>query len=661
MIISLKEFLIKKEPLMISNKYTINIDITKEEFIKNIEYLFNNILYKIYLYNKPAVINNNIEYKNIVIAPFLIHNNKEAIRIHLYLEAWTYLGVYLKKPRINKFEKNESSDYSKEQLDIINYKKGSQLIISSAGSGKTRTLIGTINNLLLNKIDPKEILVFTYNNKAKEEIVNRLNNHDIDIFTYHSFGDKIIRENTTMYFSDDENNLKNIIWQIIDRKEYSYLNNENVVNDLASLINDIKNNLTEISKKTYTFNNKKLDIATFFNQYLDHFSKQDTYDYHDMIYLTILLFLKEPVLRNYYQNKYTYILVDEYQDINESQKLLLRILSSPFFNTVVFGDDDQTIYSFRGSNVKNIINYRYEYPFPKIKYLSTNYRSKKVLVNNSKKLIDNNIVRFDKNITSFSNQKGTVLIKEFKTMFEQLEYIIETVKYKDSIILYRYQRDGDILELFLVINGLSNNQELYTRLVEIKSNNYFDIKINKMLKDIMSYEYFKKYLDNKLTKMIKNIQHYTIHKTKGKEFDRVLLFNISDIKEHADVEEERRVFYVAITRAKSSLIMTKLSIVNNLFIKEYFLEPKLNNYSYKELINRKKIIIKELWEDKNLIMLMKRDIDKIEQFIVSDSNIYYKNKRNNLDSMNKKYNYKKESLKEIRTEIYYRKLLNCKN
>lgn len=626
-------------------------------FIANIEYLYHHLLYKLYLNNNTVEIINNYNYQEIIISPLLLITNQEAINIMLYLEAWHNLYLYLKDERNIDNIYIENKELSLEQNQVINHYLGPQLVLSSAGSGKTKTLVEMIKNLLKKGISKEEILVLTYNTKAKEEIINRLNNIKMDIHTYHSFGDKIIKQNTEWYFINEDKEIEyELINKLIIEEDLNLLNDQKTIIEISNIFTNIKNNLLTkeslIMKKGF----KQVNLTNLFIKYLENLNTEGFYNYDDMLYLSLMMLLKVPQLRKYYQNKYSFILIDEYQDINPVQKMLVKVLNLPFLNTTIFGDDDQTIYSFRGANYQNILKIKEEYPMCKINYLNTNFRSLKQIVNKSKRLIDYNINRFDKKIKPYHHHQGVAYLKIFKNELEQIKYIISILNTKNNLtILYRYNKDGELLHLFLTIHGFCNDEDLFNKLLNLNKKNIIQT-IYHLINEYMTYDEFIKYVKTHLTSFKKEVKHYTIHKTKGKEFKNVILFNVLDLPINSDIEEERRIFYVAATRAKRTLIVTKNKSSNNMFIYEYFLSPNLKDYSNKELNKHKEELLLKIWELNKIKYLKAKDLKYQKDYLVTENN-YYKMSEMILNNYEDDLNKYKNEYQLIREELYYRNIL----
>ena len=663
--IILSEFLKEKIGSLDCNNYTINIDISKDEFIKNIKILFLNLLYPLYLNRKNVTIKNEFNYSfdYISIKSEYIHENVEMLDIYLYLEAWYSLSKHIKNYEnnnyIKKYKIDELNKYQKEAVININ---GPFRLLAPAGSGKTKTLINRILNLLNNNINEENILVLAFNKKAEIEINERLKKYNIkniNVKTFHSLGNKILRENTDFEFCESED----INISIIEEVLYSNKISIKKTNNYSKLFKDTKNNLLEENK--ISLDNKYQ--YKIFKDYIKKLKEEGIYFFDDMIYFSIQLILENGNLRSQLQNRYKYILVDEAQDLNNSQLLLIKILALPQNNLFIVGDDDQTIYEFRGANVYGLLNFDKEYSCCKNKVLEINYRSKANIVNNSKKFIDNNKNRIYKNFKAFSLENGNIELYVGKNIYEEVKKVVNWVKYQlekninyDKIaILYRSNDLRRYLEPVFIINKipiLSNDEKAfeifelllpyfnfifdtsnmldYKKIINskkiyinnrdlqkiyndkkfykylIKSNLILFVLRLKKIKKIIKYSdinfkyliinlglknYIKDklYIDNvSLKKYIEYLENFggikklfntycqnnmlnnkegiilsTIHKTKGNEYDSVCYFHL--LTPTKDIEDERKVSYVAFTRAKNNLLIHTIEDDEKLFVKEF--------------------------------------------------------------------------------------------
>ena len=291
------------------------------------------------------------------------------------------------------------------QKEAVNITDGPLLVLAGAGSGKTKVLTTKVAYLILEKkVAPNNILAITFTNKAAKEMKNRiidivgLIGYKIQISTFHSFGltilkkhyDKLgLNKNFTILDNEDSNNvIKNILKDINCEENYRLI---------KSIISNNKNALID-SNEYSRFVNNEFDemILDIYSKYEQRLKRNNSVDFDDLLMLPIVLFKKYPNILKEYQEQYKYILIDEYQDTNEAQYLLTKMISAKYKNICVVGDDSQSIYSWRGSNYKNILNFEKDYPNCKTVYLEQNYRSTKTIINASNDLIKNNVNRKEK-------------------------------------------------------------------------------------------------------------------------------------------------------------------------------------------------------------------------------------------------------------------------
>ena len=287
------------------------------------------------------------------------------------------------------------------------------IVIAGAGSGKTRVLTYKIAYLMTNNVDPFNILALTFTNKAASEMKDRIINiagndaKNLWMGTFHSVFARILRveankigftSNFTIYDSEDSQKLVNRIIKEnnYDKEQYKY-------KLIFSRISSMKNNF--ITPKEYAKNEDLLlsdkisnrsKFLNIYTEYVNRCFKAGAMDFDDLLLKTNELFSRFPDVLYKYQNIFKYILVDEYQDTNHSQYLIVKALSDKFQNICVVGDDAQSIYSFRGANINNILNFQKDFIDSKIFRLEQNYRSTKNIVRAANSLIKNNQKRLKK-------------------------------------------------------------------------------------------------------------------------------------------------------------------------------------------------------------------------------------------------------------------------
>ena len=297
-----------------------------------------------------------------------------------------------------------------EQKSAVLHDKGPLLILAGAGSGKTSVLTTKIAYLIKERnVNPKNILAITFTNKAAKEMKTRVIDivgsvgYDIQISTFHSFGLRIVKENYerlgfeknfTIIDSDDSLTLiKKILKELnIDSSRYNpkFLKNQ---------ISSAKNEMVTPEKYQMLVNDDISEIThKVYKKYQDSLMRNNSLDFDDLLIMPIKLFDKYPEVLTSYQELFKYVFIDEYQDTNEAQYILSKMICDKHKNICVVGDDSQSIYSWRGANFKNILNFEKDYKDAKVILLEQNYRSTKNILNAANSVIKNNIKRKDKNL-----------------------------------------------------------------------------------------------------------------------------------------------------------------------------------------------------------------------------------------------------------------------
>ena len=351
---------------------------------------------------------------------------------------------------------------NQNQQQAVVHEKGPMLVLAGAGSGKTSVLTNRIAYLIEQGISPANILAITFTNKAAREMKERVTKligpdaRYIQISTFHSFGLKILKENYEFlgyeknFIILDSDDTLTVVKKLMKDLNMNpkYYN----ARELRSKISSAKNELINPEKfKKQEFDEK---VVTLYKKYCEKLKAGNSVDFDDLLILPIKLFEISPSILNSYQERYQYILIDEYQDTNEAQYVFSKMLSKKYRNIFVVGDNDQAIYAFRGANYKNILNFEKDYPDCKIILLEENYRSTKTILNAANSVIKHNKLRKDKNLWS-NNEEGDK-IKYIKTDDEKAEgdYVVKEIKklketgksYDDIAILYRTNAQSRAME-----------------------------------------------------------------------------------------------------------------------------------------------------------------------------------------------------------------------
>lgn len=351
---------------------------------------------------------------------------------------------------------------NKEQLEAIKT-FGNVRVIAGAGSGKTSVLTGRIAYMVSEVGIPSEnILAITFTNKAANEMKSRVmdlteNICNTHLSTYHSFCSFVLRKegygNTIIDTSERDSIIRKIL------KELSY---DSKVKKYAEAISTYKNKFYYKKSEDIIYEIRETDVAQVFERYIEIQKKEEIFDFDDLIIQCYQLFLNEPKTLHKYQEKYQYLLVDEYQDSNELQFQLLKQLNS-HNQLFVVGDPDQSIYSFRGADINLILELDEYFEDVKTIFLNKNYRSLSSIVSTSNKLISKNKDRLEKTCEPDRKNAGEVIIKNtFYSDDEETSYIVNKIneliekeyEYKDIAILYRLHNSSRAIEQALVQNKI---------------------------------------------------------------------------------------------------------------------------------------------------------------------------------------------------------------
>lgn len=364
---------------------------------------------------------------------------------------------------------------NERQREAVFHTEGPLLILAGAGSGKTRVLTHRIAYLIEEKgVNPWNILAITFTNKAAGEMRERVDRlvafgaESVWVSTFHSACVRILRRHIdrlgydskfTIYDSDDQKTLmKDICKRLqIDTKQWKE-------KTLLGIISSAKNEL--IGAQEYEMNTmgdfSKRKIVEAYKEYQRQLRTNNALDFDDLIMKTVELFKLNPDVLEAYQERFKYIMVDEYQDTNTAQFKLISLLASKYQNLCVVGDDDQSIYKFRGANIRNILNFEDVFPSARVVKLEQNYRSTKTILDAANHVIRNNLERKNKTLWTANDGGAPIIFQNFMTAYEEAEYIAEDLakrvaagdgNYSDCAILYRTNAQSRLLEeKFLLAN-----------------------------------------------------------------------------------------------------------------------------------------------------------------------------------------------------------------
>ncbi|MDY2626834.1 MAG: DNA helicase PcrA [Lachnospiraceae bacterium] len=362
-----------------------------------------------------------------------------------------------------------------EQQKAVYQTEGPLLILAGAGSGKTRTLTHRIAYLIDEKdVNPWSILAITFTNKAAGEMRERVNQlvefgaESIWVSTFHSTCVRILRRHieylgfTTSFSIYDTDDQKTLLHQVlkkldVDQKMYK----DRVV---MKYISAAKDNLVSPEQfcREAAGDYRQMRIGDIYTEYQEQLKKNNALDFDDLIVKTVELFRENPEVLEYYQNRFRYIMVDEYQDTNTAQFELIRLLAGRHRNLCVVGDDDQSIYKFRGANIHNILGFEQYFPDATVIRLEQNYRSTQNILNAANEVIKNNSGRKEKRLWTENEEGRKVRLKMYDTAMQEADRITEELldahadgfSYRDCAILYRTNAQSRAIEERMVNKGI---------------------------------------------------------------------------------------------------------------------------------------------------------------------------------------------------------------
>ena len=401
-----------------------------------------------------------------------------------------------------------------KQYEAVVSTEGPCIVIAGAGSGKTKVLTHKIAYLIEEKnVRPWEILAITFTNKAANEMKQRVESlvseavKDIWMGTFHSVCVRILRKQIdrlgfdTDFIIFDTSDQKTLVKKIIkeqnlDDKLYS---DKSIMYEISKAKNEMLEPDKYLVKVKGDFRKEK--IAEIYSIYQKRLKENNAIDFDDIINFTIKILLDNPDLLEYYSSKFKYILVDEYQDTNKAQFTLITLLASKYGNITVVGDNDQGIYSFRGADISNILNFEKDFPGTKIIKLEQNYRCTQSILNVANEVIKNNETKYEKKLWTKNEDGNLPKVYRAENAYDEANYIISQIrtlkmeeyyKYSDFAVLYRMNTQSRVIEDALmredipykIVGGLRFHERkeikdiiAYLRLIQNPSDNLSLIRI----------------------------------------------------------------------------------------------------------------------------------------------------------------------------------------
>lgn len=392
---------------------------------------------------------------------------------------------------------------NREQQMVIDTVDGPVLVVAGAGTGKTATIVKRIEHIIADGYAlPWQVLAITFTNKAAGELKERLVNtigdsaNEIWAHTFHSMCGRMLRryaerlgysQHFTIYDTDDQKRVMKRVQKSLDIED-KFLNHKSILAEISRAKDAL------VGPREYKATNsndfRKAKIAECYREYQAELKKADAMDFDDMIFNTVQLLRENEDVLEAYQRQFRYVIVDEYQDTSYAQYILTYLLAGGYHNICVVGDDDQSIYKFRGATIENIMRFKERYEDEGLKViqleLAENYRSMQNILNAANGVIKNNKTRLaDKRLRSYAGKDGDkVVLYTANNELEEAQYIIDEInknvrdgyQYRDHAVLYRMNAQSRNIEILLAKSGISYKI--------IGGNRFFD---RKEIKDIISY------------------------------------------------------------------------------------------------------------------------------------------------------------------------------
>lgn len=357
---------------------------------------------------------------------------------------------------------------NKEQKEATTYTEGPLLILAGAGSGKTRVLTHRMAYLIEEKgVNPYHILAITFTNKAAAEMRERVDDivgfgsESIWVSTFHSMCVRILRRHVdllgytssfTIYDSDDQKTLIKDVCRLLD-VDTKVFKERMLLSKISAAKNEMITPAEFRLRAEGDFSLKR--IATIYEEYEKQLRSNNALDFDDLLLKTVQLFQTNKEVLAQYQERFRYIMIDEYQDTNSVQFELVKLLSGKYRNLCVVGDDDQSIYKFRGANIRNILDFETVFSDAKIVKLEQNYRSTETILDAANAVIRHNKGRKDKSLWTQNESGEKILLKGFDTGYDEADFVVDDIKrqsdtgrysYNDYAILYRTNAQSRLFE-----------------------------------------------------------------------------------------------------------------------------------------------------------------------------------------------------------------------
>ncbi|MBE1556028.1 DNA helicase PcrA [Sporosarcina limicola] len=509
---------------------------------------------------------------------------------------------------MNKIAEDLLAGMNPEQARAVKKTEGPLLIMAGAGSGKTRVLTHRIAYLVVEKnVYPSNILAITFTNKAAREMRNRIDGllgagtgERMWVSTFHSMCVRILRRDidrigfaksfSILDSSDQLTVVKNVLKQLnLDPKQYDP---RMLLNTISSAKNECIN-AQDFRSQIDPSNPYEKTIAGVYDGYAKRLRQNQSLDFDDLIMMTLVLFERVPDVLEFYQNKFQYIHVDEYQDTNNAQYRLVNMMADKFKNLCVVGDSDQSIYRWRGADIGNILSFEKDYKNAEMIMLEQNYRSTKRILQAANDVITNNHSRYDKKLRTDNEEGETIYVYKASDEKDESQFVVgkiielrdqESLKLDEFAILYRTNAQSRIIEEYLVKSNLD-----YTIVGGTK---FYD---RKEIKDLLAYlRLIANNADDLALARIINEPKRSIGAT---SFEKMARFAIEHDRSIFDALQE--VDFMGITaRAANEVAKFRDLVIGFTQMQEYLsvselVEQVLDKSGYREMLNREKTIESE--------------------------------------------------------------------
>ncbi|WP_342514365.1 DNA helicase PcrA [Sporosarcina sp. FSL K6-1522] len=509
---------------------------------------------------------------------------------------------------MNEIAENLLAGMNPEQARAVRKTEGPLLIMAGAGSGKTRVLTHRIAYLVVEKnVYPSNILAITFTNKAAREMRDRIDGllgagtgERMWVSTFHSMCVRILRRNidrigmsktfSILDSADQLSVVKNVLKELnLDPKQYDP---RSMLNAISSAKNECIN-AEEFRSQINAHNPYEKTIADIYDGYVKRLRKNQSLDFDDLIMMTLVLFERVPDVLEYYQNKFQYIHVDEYQDTNNAQYRLVNMLADKFKNLCVVGDSDQSIYRWRGADIGNILSFEKDYKNAEMIMLEQNYRSTKRILQAANDVITNNRSRYDKKLRTDNEEGETIVFYKASDEKDESQFVVEKIlelreqenlKLDQFAILYRTNAQSRVIEEYLVKSNLD-----YTIVGGTK---FYD---RKEIKDLLAY--LRLIANNEDDLALARIINEPKRSIGATSFDKMARFAIEHDRSIFDALQE--VDFMGLTARAANEVAKFHELIGGFTkMQEYLsvtelVEQVLDKTGYRQMLQREKTIESE--------------------------------------------------------------------